>query len=476
MLRPLILVLLAPIATLAGDPDGSATVPPGLAERAWAITDAVLARSIDPPPRQVMLLVGLKALRNAGGMTAPPALAREVSAVTTADQFAVILGKFWPAPGPSASVGQLRSALIDGMLSVVPGDAELISGKDLRVAEQVEGNLYVGIQIALGYDDAAKLPVIATVLQGGPADKAGAKDGDIIEAVEGVEMVGLPLKEIVDRLRGPRGSEVSLRLRRPGVAEPMARTMTRDVLPRKTVEGLRKRPGGGWDVRLDGPSAIGYLKLKEIVGSTPSELAEWSRQLEAEGLRALVLDLRERSHSNLHAAILLADALLDRGTIGRIRSADSVEIIRAEPDALFAGWPLAILVGDKMSAETRWLVAALEDNKRAAIVGVPNGPDLEVRSAVPLPGGEWSVMMATGLLERVDGRPFPASSKDARRHGMGSPAVDLNYASPGSSTAVNLATPGPLVRRPADPLVEANKILSRQLMEASFEDRSGPDR
>ncbi len=479
----------------AGDGPGPVPqgVPPGLADRAWAITDAVLGRHVDPPARQAMLLAGIKSLRRAAGRGTPAALARKASDLIAPGQYAALLAEAWPTPnaqagsdeagppdspadgldrrGPSADGGTLEDALIEGLLAAVPGGAELISAKDLKVADQVAGNLYVGVQIALSYDEKAKRSVIAKILEGGPADLAGAKEGDQIEAVDGVDAVGLPLKAVVDRLRGELGSRVVVRIKRPEVADPLTLPMTRGILPRKTVEGHHRRADGGWDVRLAGPEPIGYLKISEIVGSTPSELRSWAGQLEADGAKAVVLDLRGLSHSGLHAAVLLADALLDGGPIGRVRSADSVKTYRAEADALFLGWPIAVIMNGAASPEARWLAAALEDNGRASVVNSPTGAVPPIRTAVELPGGAWSVLMATGRLERGDGRPL--SAVDPAPGPQPRPRMPKSFAPADRLEELNYNIAGvPKSQVPAGqgtttaPLSQAVEILTRALKTA----------
>jgi carboxyl-terminal processing protease len=253
------------------------------------------------------------------------------------------------------------------------------------------------------------------VFEGGPADRAGVRPGDLIEAIDGVSTEGLDLRKAVERLRGPEGTEVVVRVLRPGPGDVRTLTMTRGRLPRQTVTGIRRRTDGAWDVRLDVPEPIGFLKIGEISGSTPRELRQMARQLEAEGIRALILDLRMVSQAGFHPTVLLADGLLDGGAIGRVRTAAAVTPYVAEPDALFRDWPLAVLVDGSTSGAAEWLVAALQDNHRAVIVGTRTPGAADVLSTVPLPGGEWSIRMTTGRLERGDGRPLAGPSRASGR-------------------------------------------------------------
>lgn len=391
--------------------------PPDLAARAWAITDAVLAHHIDPPARQQMLLSGVKVVNKAGHAPSEPGLARRVSGVETPEQLAAILAETWPRLVRTDEGPKPEDHFLEGVLAAVPGGAELLSPNQLKVAEQMEGNVYVGIQVALSIDGESKRPTFDRVLEGGPAQQAGAKAGDRIEAIDGIPTEGMAMVDVVDRIRGPEGTEVLIRLRKKDAADAVDVPIRRGRLPRKTVEGLSTRAGGGWEVLLPGPAPIGYLKVAEIAGSTPQEVRAFAAQLEAEGARALVLDLREANQAAFHPTVLLADALLDGGTIGRVRGPDSDREIKAEPDALFRDWPIAVLAGKLRSPEVAWLCDALEDNHRATILGRPQVAPASavVRTAVPIPGGDWSLRIATGRLERGDGRPLGAPPLDIRR-------------------------------------------------------------
>ena len=415
MHRPLVSALLA--CTLAG-PMARADSPPFAAEpanRAWALADAVLARHVEPPARQQMILAGLKAVAKAGNEPTTPGLARRVSDLAGAEQLAALLAETWPGSKIIDREGR-ESFFFGGMLSAVPGEATLLSAKERKVAEQIEGNVYVGIQVALSIDEASHRPTFNQVLKGGPADNAGARDGDVIEAIDGVSTEGRSMLDVIDRLRGEEGTIVEVTFRRAKSDEVITKPMTRGRLPRTTVEGAGSLPGKRWKVLLDGPLPIGYLKITEISGSTPQELRGFAEQFESEGLKALVLDLRGVRSAGFHPTVLLADALLDGGAIGVVKSADSERAYRAEPDALFRGLPMVVVADGPLPPEAAWLVDALRDNHRASVVGkVALGGSPVVEETVALPGGEWSVRMTTGRLARGDGSPLSAmETKNSR--------------------------------------------------------------
>lgn len=353
--------------------------------------------------------------------------------------------------GPAKPVDR-EPAFKDGLLAHVSGGARLLSAKDLKVQQQIAGNHYVGLQIALSFNSEAKRTEIAEVLQGGPAHRAGVLKGDLIDEIDGVTTDGLDVREVVDRLRGLEGTEVTIRVRQAKGGPLRSYKIVRGVLPRQTIEPVRSFGGDRGDTLVAGPGLISYLKIKEIAGSTPRELRQLARTLEDEGAKALVLDLRGMTQAGLHPTILLADDLLDAGVIGRVRSAQRIETYRAEPDALFRDWPLAVIVDSQTTGPAEWLAAALQDNHRAVIVGAQTGAVFGrtgelldgVETAVPVADSTWFVEMPTGRLERADGRPLasppvPMGPTTRRRQGY----IGNERREGGVTPDVVVALPGP---------------------------------
>lgn len=461
-----VVVSLAP-AVLAGSPgsDGkeptptghvrTPAMPPELARRVQAITDAVLDHHVDPPARQQMFLSGIKALCRAAGVAEPLGLGRKVSVITTVEQLDGLLRDVWPkAVARPVKAQTLEEALFEGLLADVSGGAEVMTAREAKVAEQMAGNRYVGLQIALSMDK-ERGPVMASIFPGGPAARAGIAAGTIIDAIDGTPTKGKPLREVVDRLRGEEGTEVTLALRGPKDAASRSIRLRREALARTTIAGIRENRPGDWQLRLDGPEPIGYLRILEITGSTPHELRRLAGRMEGLGLRALVLDLRrvqDEQGESAHPTVLLADSLLERGTIGRMRTARGTTIYQADADALFRGWPIAVLVDERTVGPVEWLVAALQDNHRAVVIGRPTpggrlatrpdpggparlarrddpdaasrgaeSPDVveaAMRTIVPVGDGSMALSMVTGILERGEGRIAgggPANGTPARR-------------------------------------------------------------
>ncbi len=255
------------------------------ASRAWAVTDAVLAHHVDPPARQEMLLAGVKAMALATRGALPDGLARRVSDLSGPDQLAALLDEILTSPKVAGDPTKPRllplpdgltpgEVFLNGVVSAIPGGATLLPEKERKVRESFAANLYVGIQIHLGVDEKSKRPVFLKILEGGPADNAGAKAGDLIEEVDGESTAEKPLSWVVDRLReGREGTDVLVQLPTPRKRRGFHEADDPGDAPeddrpgahppaRQALGGPARRPGAD---RLPGSSP-------SVSGSTPQEL------------------------------------------------------------------------------------------------------------------------------------------------------------------------------------------------------------
>ena len=126
-------------------------------------------------------------------------------------------------------------------------------------------------------------PRLREVFEGGPADRAGVKNNDLIELIDGVDTKGMLLREAVDRLRGEEGTDVTIKVRQPKTTDSRTYTITRGQHARATVRGPQAAGRRLGLYRLDASAPIGYLRINEIAASTPHELRKLARQLENQG-------------------------------------------------------------------------------------------------------------------------------------------------------------------------------------------------
>jgi C-terminal peptidase prc len=397
---------LLPASSCGAEPaaEKSRTPDPALVKRAWVITDVVLENHLEPCSRQEMILAGVRALFKNADASPPRDLSRRVSELATQEQVTAFLQEVWPASGEGAKAPreQLEGAFLDGMLQAVPGGSHLLPAHAARAMEQAAANRYVGTGIQIRVNQEEEMPQIVTPFPRGPAHRAGARPNDLIVKVDDKETKGARLAQVVEWLRGDDGTDVTMVVRQPGAKETRTLKITRTAVPIDSALGYRRDREGEWTFRLDDTSAVGYVWVKGITSATLNDLRGVERRLQAEGVRALVIDLRGAGDEmGIQSAGLVADGLLDGGLLWRLHdNRGEVQEFRADRECLFRGWPLAVLVNAETSGPAAAVAAALHDNGRAVVVGEPPRGEGWVTSLVHLPDGQGAVSLRTGRIER----------------------------------------------------------------------------
>jgi len=378
------------------------------ARQVWTITDLVLEQDIDPPARQQMLLHGLKSLLRQAKKNAPANLAERVSAVTSLEQFTALLAEVWPLEDrrDAGPTDQREHILFNGLFAWQtenPDRAFYLSPQEAKRYEMIAGNRYVGTGIQIRKNDKEKLTQIVIPFPGGPARKAGARPGDLIVEVDGKSMEGVPLLKVVEHLQGEEGTKVSMTVRQPGETKTRQLPMVRSVIPFTSVHGYRRTGEESWSFSIAPSSAIRYLSLDEIKISTLLELRKIEPMLRADGMKALVLDLRFARGDDLRHAALVADGLIDGGILWRVRDRlGRTKEYKADRDCLFRDIPMVVLVGEYTGSMAAIVAAALQDHGRAEIVGDMPKTELMVTSLVHLPEESGAVLLRTGRVERIE--------------------------------------------------------------------------
>lgn len=394
----------------AEPPAGKDAQVAATARQAWAITDLVLQRDIDPPARQQMLLGGLKALLRQTPGRKVPNLSARVSNLTTQEQFAALLAEVWPTREVASKNDEEgpEHILFHGLFGwrqPMERTAEThgyLSPKEVKAYEVVTGNRYVGTGVQIRMVPKEKLAQIVIPIAGGPARTAGARPGDLIVEVDDKPMEGQSLREYVRRLQGEKGTKVSMAVRQPGETKTRRLPMIRSEVPFTAVHGFRRTGEESWSFRIDPESKVGYLSLDELKSSTLLELRKMEPLVREQDVRALVLDLRFTRGTEIRYAALVADGLLDGGVMWRVRDAhEKVKEYKADRDCLFRDMPMAVLIGPFTGRMGVAVAAALRDRGRAILVGEPTNGNLTVTTLVSLSEGQGAVMLRTGKLELV---------------------------------------------------------------------------
>lgn len=255
---------------------------------------------------------------------------------------------------------KLTDITLQEMLQHLDPHSDYFTAEETKAMnEPMKGN-FEGIGIE--YNFVQDTLVVMAVVPGGPSEKAGLKTGDRIVRANDTLMVGKNASEgfIRDKLRGPKGTKVTLAVRRPGTKSLINVPITRGSVPIFSVEG---------SYMLN--DEVGYIKLNRFAETSYDEFMKASNTLLGEGMKKMVLDLRGNGGGYLDAATSIADEFLSAGkmivfTKGRI---DGEEKILATKKGSLEQTPLVILVDENSASASEILAGAIQDNDRGIIVG-----------------------------------------------------------------------------------------------------------
>ena len=195
-------------------------------------------------------------------------------------------------------------------------------------------------------------------IEGQPAVKAGIKAGDEIIKVDDKEIAGLSLAEAVLLIRGPRGTKVQLTVLREGEPEPLIFEVIRDRIETPTI---------AWKLLEEG---IGYVRLSLLGERTKAELIQALRELEAEGMTALVLDLRNNPGGTLTASVEVASQFLKEGIVLYERDSEGHEqAFSVQRGGLATEIPLVVLVNEGSASAAEIVAGAIQDHGRGVLIG-----------------------------------------------------------------------------------------------------------
>ncbi|MEZ4629446.1 MAG: S41 family peptidase [Deinococcales bacterium] len=251
------------------------------------------------------------------------------------------------------------------------------TAKDAARDRQDLSGSFEGIGVLLSPRDRAEQKIIevVNVYRDGPAWNAGMKRGDIFAEVDGVNVEDFTSDEIVDVVRGPKGTNVHLGMRRSGVDGLVYFDIVRDTIEIIDVE----------EALL--PNNVGYIRISSFrTQKIHEQLLVHLKSLEAQGATSLILDLRDNVGGLLNQGILVADEFLDGGDIvfQRIRGVTQ-RIASADPHAVKL--PMVVLVNEHSASASEIVAAALQDNARAKVIGVETFGKGVGQSVLPLNNG-----------------------------------------------------------------------------------------
>jgi carboxyl-terminal processing protease len=270
----------------------------------------------------------------------------------------------------------LIEAAIEGMLTSLDPHSGYLNPKKYRDMQVQTKGEFGGLGIEVTMEDG--LVKVVSPIDDTPAYRAGIQAGDVITHINSEPVLGMSLSEAVERMRGPVDTSIALTLRRPGEDEPIDVSMARAVI---TISPVR------WHSEGD----VGYVRVTTFNEQTEASLTEAVDALRAEvgeGMKGLVLDLRNNPGGLLEQAVGVADAFLDRGEIvsTRGRRSDSIQRFNARQGDLAEGAPMVVLINGGSASASEIVAGALQDHGRAIVMGTPSFGKGSVQTIMPLPG------------------------------------------------------------------------------------------
>lgn len=268
---------------------------------------------------------------------------------------------------------------IDAMLYSLDPYTNYFPEEDQSELEQMLKNSYGGIGSVITWNDKLKRSMIAEPYEGMPAAKVGLKPGDVLLEIDGKDLMGKDNQEVSEMLRGPVGTNLKLKVQRPGQKKPMEFEIVRRSiqLPIIPYYGI-----------LD--NQVGYISLSTFSGNPSKDFKQAFLDLKKQGITSLVIDLRNNGGGLLDEAVKIANYFLPRGetlvtTKGKVEQASNMYKTLREP--LDLDIPLAVLVNSATASSSEILAGSLQDLDRAVIIGNRTFGKGLVQTTRPLPYG-----------------------------------------------------------------------------------------
>ena len=321
---------------------------------------------------------------------------------------------------------ELIENAIRGMLSGLDPHSSYLDAEQFTELQVGTTGQFGGLGIEVGMENGF-VKVIAPI-DDTPAQRAGVQSGDLVIRLDDTPVKGMTLNEAVKVMRGEPGSDIELTIVREGLDQPLKITITRDVIKVKSVRARMLEPG------------FGYLRISQFQSKSAENMVDAITELKKENkapLRGLVLDLRNNPGGVLNGAVAVSDAFLQKGMIvyteGRI--SDSRLRFNATPDDVIDGAPLVVLVNQGSASASEIVAGALQDHKRAIIVGVKTFGKGSVQTILPL--------SSNSALKLTTARYYTPSGRSIQAEGI-TPDIELE--------SIEVAS----IERNIEPLTEAD--------------------
>jgi carboxyl-terminal processing protease len=288
----------------------------------------------------------------------------------------------------------LIEGAIDGMLAGLDPHSGYMDAREFREMQLESAGKFGGIGIEVAPENG--LMKVVTPIDNTPASRAGIRPGDVITAVDGKPTRGLSLDDVIDRVSGPAGSKIALTIQRQGVDYPLEFLLQREVIHIQVV-----------NQRME-PDQIGYVRLAEFTEHANDALKKAIKSLKQQAhgrLRALILDLRNNPGGLLDEAVAVSSNFIARGEIVSVRARHPEDGAWVDADGrdMLDGAPLVVLINAGSASASEVVAGALQDHRRAVVMGMRSFGKGSVQTVAPLPGG-GAIRLTTARYYTPSGR------------------------------------------------------------------------
>jgi carboxyl-terminal processing protease len=295
---------------------------------------------------------------------------------------------------------KLIESAINGMLGELDPHSGYIDSSSFGEMQVQNRGEFGGVGIDITMEDG--LIKVVAPMDETPAAKAGVMANDIITKLDKEQVQGMTLDQVVEKLRGAKNTKIKLTIVRKGRDKLIEVTIVRDVI---RVKSVRSHTEG---------DDVGYIRITQFTEQTTDGLkkaiSDLTSKLGADKVKGFVIDLRNNPGGLLDQAISVAAAFLDRGEIVSIRgrNADDIERFNARPEDLTKGKPLIVLINGGSASASEIVAGALQDHKRATLVGTRSFGKGSVQTIIPLGDGNGALRLTTARYFTPSGRSIQA--------------------------------------------------------------------
>ncbi len=309
------------------------------------------------------------------------------------DVFDRVRSDYVEAPDDS----KLIDAAISGMLSSLDPHSSYLNAKSFRDMQVQTRGEFGGLGIEVTMENG--VVKVVTPIEGTPADLAGVKPGDLIIQLDKEKINGLTLGQAVEKMRGRVKTPLVLTIVRKGVDEPFEITVVRDIIRIKSVRFRQEKD-------------VGYIRITTFTEQTQKGVEKAIVELKKSigpDIKGYIVDLRNNPGGLLDQAISVSDTFLDRGEIvsTRGRNAEETQRYNARSGDRVEGKPIVVLINGGSASASEIVAGALQDHKRAKIIGTRSFGKGSVQTIIPL-GGNGAIRLTTARYYTPSGQSIQA--------------------------------------------------------------------